>query len=66
MRKIEKGEGRMGWFWVIPSFGIYSKQRVPLEEKVAKELGALGYSPKENERRIEVYMIDRGLWGKLW
>ena len=56
----------MGWFWVIPSFGIYSKQRVRLEEKVAKELEALGYSPKEDERRIEVYMIDKGLWGKLW
>lgn len=66
MRKIEKVEEGMRWFWVIPSFGIYSKRQVQPEGKVAKELGALGYSPKEDERWIVVYMIDRGLWGKLW
>jgi hypothetical protein len=65
VRKIEKDEEGMMWFWVIPSFGIYSKRRVQLEEKVAKELGALGYSPKEDERWIVVYMTDKGLWGKL-
>jgi hypothetical protein len=51
---------------VIPNFEIYSKRRVQLEEKVAKELGVLGYSPKEDERWIVVYTIDKGLWGKLW
>jgi len=59
-----KDEEDKKWFWEIPSFGIYSKQREQLEEKVARELGALGYSPKEDERRTMVYMIDKGLWGK--